>query len=57
MYKALNLYKVKAEDWSNAVFAAASDQMDAINRVSAEFPEINCGRCSITYIGEVYVSK
>jgi len=55
--KKLNLYKVKAEEWSNANFAAASNQMDAIELVHKDIPDMDSGHCSVTYLGEVYVPE
>lgn len=53
----LNLYKVKADDWNNSAYAAATDQQEAIAIVSMDFPDMNCAHASVTYVGEVYVPE
>ncbi len=54
--RTLALYKVQAQDWDNAEFAAASNQMEAIDNVLADCDDIDPQTCSVVYVGEVYLS-
>lgn len=53
----LALYKVQAKDWYEPEFAAASNQLEAIDNVSAEYENIDPKTCSVVYVGEVYLSS
>ena len=54
--RTLALYKVQAKDWSEPEFAAAINQLEAIDNVSAEYENIDPQTCSVVYVGEVYLS-
>ena len=53
--RTLALYKVQANDWREAEFAAASNQMEAIDNVSAAYENIDPQTCSVSYINKVYL--
>lgn len=55
--RTLALYKVQTNDWRGVRFAAASNQMEAIDNVSAAYENIDKQTCSVTYIGMVYLPK
>lgn len=56
MNKKQNLYKVQADNWNKPVFAAASNQLEAIDNVSETDPSMHGERCSVVYLGNVYLS-
>ena len=56
MSKTLHLYKVQADGWREPEFAAACNQMEAIDCVSEIDPAQDCGKYTVAYIGEVHLS-
>ena len=49
------LYKVQAKDWREAEFAAASNQLEAIENVAVAYENVDQQTCSVVYIGKVYL--
>lgn len=50
------MYKVQADGWREPEFAAACNQMEAIDCVSEIDPAQDCGKYTVAYIGEVHLS-
>lgn len=55
MSRVLNLYKVQADGWREPEFAAAANQMEAIENVSDIDSTQDPGKYSVSYIGDVYL--
>lgn len=51
----MNLYKVQADGWREPEFAAAANQLEAIENVSDIDPMQDCNKYSVAYIGDVYL--
>lgn len=57
MSKTLNLYKVQSEGWRNAEYSAANHQIEAITNLADDFPDIIPNRCSVVYVGKIYINE
>ena len=53
--RTLALYKVQAKDWREAEFAAASNQLEAIENMAVAYENVDQQTCSVVYIGKVYL--